>query len=194
MSKLHDILESNSSWAEKVNNENPTFFSELAKQQIPKYLWIGCSDSRIPETTITNMAPGDIFVHRNIANQVIHTDLNCLSVIKYAVEALKVEKIIVCGHYGCGGVKASMEEQDHGFIDNWLNNIKDVQISHKNKLESTNNEEDKFKLLCELNIHEQVKNLSRTTIIKNAWDSKQAITIHGLIYNLEDGKLKELDI
>jgi carbonic anhydrase len=191
---LNEILDNNKSWVEKINKEIPDLFTKLAKQQSPKYLWIGCSDSRVPETTITNMLPGDIFVHRNIANLVVPSDLSCLSVIQYAVEVLEVDRIIVCGHYGCGGVKASMEDKDHGFIDNWLNNIKNVQKLNSDSLDPISSEEEKFNRLCELNVKEQVNNLCNTTIVKNARNSGKKFTVHGLIYNIANGQLKDLNI
>lgn len=186
-----NLLEKNKKWADAINQEDPDFFTKLAKQQKPKYLWVGCSDSRVPATQIVDLEPGEIFVHRNIANQVIHTDLNCLSVIQYAVEVLKVEHIIVCGHYGCGGVQASMSDVQHGLIDNWLRHIKDVSRFNAEELENCKPEE-KFDRLCELNVLEQVHNVSNTTIVKNAWKSAQNLSIHGWIYNIENGILKNL--
>lgn len=194
MSSIKDLFEKNSRWASDVTNENPGFFKVLSEQQKPEYLWIGCSDSRVPANTLLGMAPGEVFVHRNIANQVIHTDLNCLSVLQYAVEVLQVKNIIVCGHYGCGGVAASLQDESLGLIDNWLRHIKDVYRFNKEKFEGITDETEKVNLLCELNIIEQVANVCNTTILRKAWESNQDITVHGLIYNLQDGILKNLDV
>ena len=192
MKTLKHLFDKNSAWADSVNKENPGFFSSLAKQQAPKYLWIGCSDSRVPATQIVGLSPGEIFVHRNIANVVIHTDLNCLSVIQYAVDVLKVEHIIVCGHYDCGGITAAMENHEHGLIDNWLRHIKDVYRFNAEKFKGLTHEE-KLDLLCELNVTEQVKNISNTTIVQNAWKNGAELYVHGWIYNIENGILKDLD-
>jgi len=194
MSSISHLFESNQQWADQVHQDNPDFFENLAKQQTPKYLWIGCSDSRVPANTLLNLAPGEVFVHRNIANQVIHTDLNCLSVIQYAVEVLKVEHIIVCGHYGCGGVAASLEDKDFGLIDNWLRHIKDVQRFHADKLAEIKDQAEKVNALCEYNVIEQVANVSNTTILRNAWQAGQNVTVHGVVYNLKDGVLKDLGV
>lgn len=194
MSSITHLFENNQEWAEKIKKEDPSFFENLSNQQKPKYLWIGCSDSRVPANNLLGMMPGEVFVHRNIANQVIHTDLNCLSVIQYAVDVLKVEHIIVCGHYRCGGVQAALGTESHGLIDNWLRHIKDVYRFHREKFESLESEEEKVNLLCELNVIEQVANVSHSTIIKDAWAKKQDITVHGLVYNLQDGILKNLEV
>ncbi|GLX81229.1 carbonate dehydratase [Thalassotalea eurytherma] len=194
MSSIEHLFENNREWADTIKQDNPDFFSNLAKQQTPKYLWIGCSDSRVPANQLLGMAPGEIFVHRNIANQVIHTDLNCLSVLQYAVEVLKVEHVIVCGHYGCGGVAASLEDKDFGLIDNWLRHIKDVQRFHADKLAEIKDQAEKVNALCEYNVIEQVANVSNTTILRNAWQSGQKVTVHGLVYNLADGILKDLEV
>lgn len=194
MSGLRHLFEKNKVWAEKIKESNPDFFINLSEGQNPEYLWIGCSDSRVPANQIVNMIPGQMFVHRNIANVVVHTDLNCLSVVQYAVEVLKVRHIIVCGHYGCGGIQAAMKNKEHGLIDNWLRNIKDVYRCYQTKVDSVQNETDKINLLCELNVIEQVTNISRTTIVQNAWKSGQSLQVHGLIYNLKDGLLKDLDV
>ena len=162
-------------------------------QQAPEYLWIGCSDSRVPANQIVNLPPGEVFVHRNIANVVVHSDLNCLSVIQFAVEVLKVKHIIVCGHYGCGGVKAAMENQEHGLIDNWLHHIKDVSRFNAEKLKGLEPEKE-FDLLCELNVIEQAKNVCNTTVVKKAWKEGAELSIHGWIYNIENGILKDLDM
>ena len=194
MRVLQGLFDKNKSWAEKVKQANPDFFSKLSKQQNPEYLWIGCSDSRVPANEIVDMLPGEIFVHRNIANLVIHTDLNCLSVIQYAVEILKVKHIIVCGHYGCGGIRAAFGDRDHGLIDNWLRNIKDIYRYHEARIEALPTEKEKMDLLCELNVVEQVANICHTTIVQGAWKSGQALTVHGWIYSIEDGILKDLDV
>lgn len=191
---LKNLFDSNKKWAEKIKGEDPDFFAKLSKQQNPEYLWIGCSDSRVPANEIVDMLPGEIFVHRNIANVVIHTDLNCLSVIQYAVEVLQVKHIIVCGHYGCGGVKAAMENKEYGLIDNWLRNIRDIHRLYQEKIEAVQGEKEKFDLLCELNVVEQVANVCHTSIVQNAWKNGQDLTVHGWIYSIEDGILKDLDV
>ena len=194
MQVLKNLFDKNKSWAENVKKSDPDFFVKLSKQQYPEILWIGCADSRVPASEIVDMEPGTIFVHRNIANVVVHTDLNCLSVIQYAVDVLKVKHIIVCGHYGCGGIKAAMENEGHGLIDNWLRHIKDVYRYHQDKIDALQNKDEKYRLLCELNIIEQVANICHTTIVQNAWKSGQELAIHGWIYSLEDGLLKDLNV
>lgn len=194
MSSLEKIFKNNLAWADNIKQQNPNFFSSLAKQQNPEYLWIGCSDSRVPANELLGMQPGEVFVHRNIANQVIHTDLNCLSVLQYAVEVLHVKHIIVCGHYGCGGVEASLSDQSFGLIDNWLRHIKDVYRFHKNTLDKVVDKTEKVDKLCELNVIEQVANVCNTTILRNAWDNKKQVTVHGLVYNIRDGVLKDLHV
>lgn len=191
MKKLNHLFERNLVWANKIKDENPNFFSQLSKQQAPEYLWIGCSDSRVPANEIVNLPPGEVFVHRNIANVVVHSDLNCLSVIQFAVEVLKVKHIIVCGHYGCGGIKAALENQEHGLIDNWLCHIKDVRRFHAEKFKGLGHEE-KIDLLCELNVVEQVKNVCNSTIVQSAWKNSADLTVHGWVYGLNDGLLKDL--
>ncbi|MCO4784216.1 MAG: carbonate dehydratase [Candidatus Cloacimonetes bacterium] len=192
MSRLNELFTRNKEWAESITKEQPDFFQELGKQQTPKYLWIGCSDSRVPENQIMGLTPGDIFVHRNIANVVVHSDLNILSVIQYAVEVLKITDIIVCGHYGCGGVKACLSTDDNGFIGNWLQNIDDVYRLHKKEL-SQMEEEQKIDRLCELNVKEQVINVCKSTIVQKAWKENQEVNVHALIYDIHDGILKDLD-
>lgn len=192
MSRLNELFTRNKKWAESITKEEPDFFLDLSKQQVPKYLWIGCSDSRVPENQIMGLTPGDIFVHRNIANVVVHSDLNCLSVIQYAIEVLKITDVIVCGHYGCGGVKACLSTDDNGFIGNWLQNIDDVYRLHKDEL-SKLDEEAIIDRLCELNVQEQVVNVCKSTIIQNAWKSNQEVNVHALIYDIHDGILKDLD-
>lgn len=186
------LLLENKAWAREKTDADKDFFNRLAKLQTPEFLWIGCSDSRVPANEITNTQPGEIFVHRNVANLVVHTDLNLLSVLQYAVEVLKVKHVIVCGHYGCGGVKASMTNQSFGLIDKWLRNIKDVYRFHRDELDSISNLEDRADRLCELNVVEQVTNLAKTTIIQKAWSSDNRPTIHGWVYGLKDGILKDI--
>ena len=192
MEKLESLFIKNKAWAKAIKEKNPEFFSELSKQQTPEYLWIGCSDSRVPENKIVDLPAGEIFVHRNIANLVVHTDLNSLSVIQYAVEVLKVKHIIVCGHYGCGGIKAALDGYEHGLIDNWLRHIKDVRRFHDAKLANLNHKE-KCDLLCELNVIEQVRNVCNTTIIQKAWRQGRELDVHGWVYDIADGTLKDLD-
>ena len=192
MQTLKKLFENNRKWAEGVKKSDPDFFSNLSKLQKPEYLWIGCSDSRVPANEIIGMMPGAVFVHRNIANLVIHTDLNCLSVVQYAVEVLKVKHIIVCGHYGCGGIEAALGNIEHGLIDNWLRNVKDVYRYHQAQIDSLQNQKEKADLLCEINIVEQVANLSHTTIVQSAWKTGQEVEIHGWIYSIKDGIIKDL--
>ena len=191
MKKLESILKRNLDWAQAVSEADPDFFLNLSKQQHPEYLWIGCSDSRVPANQIIDLPPGEVFVHRNLANLVVHTDLNCLSVIQYAVDVLKVKHIIVCGHYGCGGIKAAMDEQHHGLIDNWLRHIRDVRRFHADKLERLEYDE-KFDALCELNVVEQVTNVCNSTIVQNAWRAGEELSVHGWIYNIKNGLLQDL--
>jgi len=192
---LKKLFEGNRRWAEKVKQSDPDFFLKLSRQQSPRYLWIGCSDSRVPANEIVGVLPGEIFVHRNVANVVVHTDLNALSVIHYAVEILKVSHIIVCGHYGCGGIKAALGNKDYGLLDNWLRHIKDVYRLHQHEIDKfADNDPRKENLLCELNIMEQVANVCHTSIIQNAWKAGHSLTIHGWIYNIEDGILKDLKL
>ncbi len=192
MKKLEHLFKRNKEWAQSITDENPDFFTELSKLQTPEYLWIGCSDSRVASNQLLNLAPGEVFVHRNIANMVIHSDLNCLSVMQFAIEVLKVKHVIVCGHYGCGGIKASLEDIDHGLIDNWLGHIKDVYRLHATELDAMTNQEEMEHRLCELNVIEQVANVCDTTIVKNAWKSGAELSVHGWIYNIENGILKDI--
>lgn len=191
MSELNHLFDRNLAWADAIKNKDPEFFRRLAKQQLPEYLWIGCSDSRVPANQIIDLPPGEVFVHRNIANMVVHTDLNCLSVLQFAIEILEVKQIIVCGHYGCGGVKAALDQHDHGLIDNWLRHIKDVGRLHADKLQTLSHNE-KLDRLCELNVIEQVNNVCNTTIVQQAWKKGLAISVHGWIYNIENGILNRL--
>jgi carbonic anhydrase len=191
LTTLTHLFENNRAWASSIKEKDPDFFLRLSKQQSPEYLWIGCSDSRVPANQITNLQPGEVFVHRNIANVVVHTDLNCLSVIQFAVEVLQVKHIIVCGHYGCGGIKAALENHQHGLIDNWLRHIKDVIRFNESKFDGLSHS-DKLNLLCELNVKEQVKNICNTTIVKNRWKQGKELSVHGWIYSIENGILKDL--
>ena len=192
LKSLSHLFERNRVWADEVKEKSPDFFKELSKQQSPDYLWIGCSDSRVPANQIVNLPPGAIFVHRNIANVVVHTDLNCLSVMQYAVEVLKIKHIVVCGHYGCGGVMAAMNKPEHGLIDNWLCHIRDVIRFNKDELDQKDGQE-RIDLLCELNVMEQVKNVCNTTIVQDAWKRGAQLSVHGWIYSIEDGILRDLD-
>ncbi len=194
MSTIKHLFENNKQWADSTKAQSPHFFKKLSEQQSPKYLWIGCSDSRVPANELLGMQPGEVFVHRNIANQVIHTDLNCLSVIQYAVEVLKVEEIIVCGHYGCGGVNAAFYDESYGLIDNWLRHIQDVYRFNKAQLDAVTDEGERINLLCELNVIEQVANVCNTPILRSAWLANQSVTVHGLVYSLHDGILKDLNV
>lgn len=191
MSSLDHLLAKNKAWAAAINQQEPDFFQQLAQQQAPEYLWIGCSDSRVSANQIVDLRPGEVFVHRNIANVVVHTDLNCLSVIQYAVEVLQVKHVIVCGHYGCGGVKAALDGEKHGLIDNWLRHVQDVARLNSDKLEAVD-PEFRGDLLCELNVIEQVNNVCNTTIVRGAWESGMELAVHSCIYNIENGILKEL--
>ncbi len=193
MKTLKYLFDRNLAWANAIKEENPGFFEALSKQQDPEYLWIGCSDSRVPANQIVNLPPGEVFVHRNIANVVVHTDLNCLSVIQFAVEVIKVKHIIVCGHYGCGGIKAAMENHEHGLIDNWLRHIKDVVRFNAEKLEGLEFD-DRHDLLCELNVIEQVANVCNTTTVQRAWKNGAELSVHGWIYSIRNGIIKDLDM
>ena len=194
MSDLQPLFDNNRRWVRERLINDPKYFERLSALQTPKYLWIGCSDSRISANQITNLMPGEVFVHRNIANLIIHTDMNSLSVIQYAVEVLKVEHVIVCGHYGCGGVKAAYENHQYGLLDNWLRNIKDVYQSHKEEIDSIAKHDHRLDRLCELNVMKQVSNVCHTTIVQNAWAKDQRLSVHGLIYDLSNGLLQDLSI
>jgi carbonic anhydrase len=186
------LLENNKQWVADQLAIEPNYFEKLANSQNPEYLWIGCSDSRVPANQITGTLPGDIFVHRNIANMVIHSDMNMLSVLSYAVEVLKVKHVIVCGHYGCGGVLAAMENKQFGLIDNWLRHIKDVYRLHFKELDAIANKKDRADRLVELNVIEQVQDLGKTSIVQNAWKREQPLHIHGWVYDVKDGIIKDL--
>ncbi|MGB0495908.1 MAG: carbonate dehydratase [Kangiellaceae bacterium] len=192
--RIEQLIEHNKLWAKEYESKNPGIFSKLADQQKPEYLWIGCSDSRVPANTIVGLQPGEVFVHRNVANLVNHSDLNVLSVLEYAVAVLKVKDIILCGHYGCGGVKAALETKEHGLVDNWLRVIKDTCRTYADKLQAAKDETAKVDLLCELNVIEQVRNVCHTSIVQNAWKNGQELSVHGLIYGIEDGILKDLNV
>lgn len=194
MPNIKELLESNRVWAQTVTAEDPSFFQRLSAQQAPDYLWIGCADSRVPSTQLTGLMPGEMFVHRNVANVVVHTDLNCLSVIQYAIEVLKVEQVIVCGHYGCGGVEAALRNMQMGLIDNWLRHIQDVRNKHQARIEAAGNFQAQVARLCELNVIEQVVNVCQTTVVQQAWGRNQKLTVNGLIYGLGDGLLSDLQI
>jgi len=194
MRVLKHLFDNNRAWAAQMTGRDPHFFETLAAQQTPHYLWIGCADSRVPANEIIGLLPGEVFVHRNIANAVIHTDLNCLSVIQYAVDVLKVEHIIVCGHYGCGGVGAAMQNREFGLIDNWLRHLKDVYHKHASALDGVEDEAQRFDRFCELNVIEQVYNVCHTTIVQGAWRRGQPLSVHGWIYGLSDGLLKDLNL
>ncbi|MDO3381865.1 carbonate dehydratase [Gilvimarinus algae] len=192
MSDLDYLFKQNAEWAEKIKAEDPEFFAKLSQQQTPEFLWIGCSDSRVPANQIVGLMPGDIFVHRNVANLVVHTDLNCLSVMQFAVEVLKVKHIMVTGHYGCGGVKAAMQNQQVGIVDYWIRNIRDVYFNHQQELENIADEEQRLERLCEFNVMQQVANVSHTNIVQNAWQRGQDLTIHGWCYSIKDGIIRQL--
>jgi carbonic anhydrase len=192
MKYLPELFAANARWAEEMTAADPKFFAGLAAIQTPAYLWIGCSDSRVPANQITGLKPGEVFVHRNVANVVVHTDLNCLSVMQYAIEVLKVQHIIVCGHYGCGGVKAALEGASFGLIDNWLRHIQDVRDRHAELLAALPDHEARWRALCELNVIEQTRNVARTTLVGDAWKRGQPLMLHGWIYGLADGRLQDL--
>jgi len=193
-SNLSHLFDSNKQWAKKILEKDGEFFTKLSKQQSPEYLWIGCSDSRVPANEILGLLPGELFVHRNVANVVVHTDFNCLSVLQYSVEILKVKHIMVVGHYGCGGVAAALDNKELGLIDNWLRNIKDIYVRHAAKFKNLNSEKEKVDLLCELNVMDQVAHVCQTTIVQNAWNRGQSLTVHGLIYGIKDGILQDLQV
>jgi carbonic anhydrase len=194
MTSIARLLDNNRAWAARVESQRPGFFRKLAGQQAPRYLWIGCADSRVPANDIVDLDPGELFVHRNVANVVVHTDFNCLAVLQYAIDVLGVEHVMVVGHYGCGGVKAALEDSAHGLIDNWLRHVQDVAARHPRELAGAASAEERVDLLCELNVIEQVMHLSRTTILQDAWRRGQAVALHGLVYGLADGLLKDLGI
>ena len=189
---LESLFQNNRAWADRIRAEQPDFFEQLAKQQTPKFLWIGCSDSRVPANEIVGLMPGEVFVHRNIANVVVHTDLNCLSVVQFAVDVLKVEHIMVVGHYGCGGVRAALFGDRLGLVDNWLHHIHDVRDKHADALHAIGLSNERANRLCELNVIEQVANVCQTTIVRDAWERGQELAVHGWIYGLNNGLLRDL--
>jgi carbonic anhydrase len=194
MDGLDELFRNNRAWAERIRRSDPRFFEKLAHQQSPRYLWIGCSDSRVPANQIVGLLPGELFVHRNIGNLVVHTDLNCLSVLQFAVDVLKVRHVIVCGHYGCSGVRAAVMQERHGLVDNWLRHIQDVREQHQAELGSIGDASRRIDRLCELNVGEQVSNVCRTTIVEEAWARGQPLTVHGWIYGIHDGLLRDLQV
>jgi carbonic anhydrase len=191
---LKKLLENNRDWAREMVSQDPKFFSRLAQQQSPQYLWIGCSDSRVPANQITGLSPGEVFVHRNVANVVVHTDLNCLSVIQFAVDILKIRHIILCGHYGCSGVQAAMTKHRIGLSDNWLRHVQDVATGHAAELESLASDDARHRRLCELNVRAQVENIVQCTAVQEAWERGQELEVHGWIYDLKDGLLRDLEV
>jgi carbonic anhydrase len=193
MNNLDHLFANNRVWAENIKTEDESFFAKLSSQQQPEYLWIGCSDSRVPSNQIIGLMPGEVFVHRNVANIVLQTDLNCQSVIQYAVDVLKVKHIMVVGHYGCGGVRAALEDIQHGLIDNWLHAIKDIYHAQQERFANLDNEA-RVNLLCELNVSAQVAHVCHTRIVQNAWDRGQSLSVHGWIYGVSDGLLKDLHV
>lgn len=194
MSSVQRLLDNNRAWAESLRQARPDFFPTLARQQQPDYLWIGCADSRVPANEIVGLLPGELFVHRNVANLVVHTDLNCLSVLQFAVEVLRVEHVIVCGHYGCGGVAAAMGDQELGLIDNWLRHIRDIRARYVDELGAITDKEKRVDRLCELNVIEQACNVCRTNIVQKAWLRGQPLQVHSWVYGIQDGLLKDLGL
>jgi carbonic anhydrase len=192
--ELGELFRNNRAWAERIRRSDAGFFEKLARQQTPRYLWIGCSDSRVPANEIVGLLPGELFVHRNIGNVVVHTDLNCLSVMQFAVDVLKIGHIIVCGHYGCSGVRAAVMKERHGLVDNWLRHIQDVRQGHAATLDAIDDDERRIDRLCELNVGEQVSNVCRTSIVEDAWARGQSLTVHGWIYGIHDGLLRDLKV
>ncbi|MDX1539664.1 carbonate dehydratase [Arsukibacterium sp.] len=194
MPKFKELFINNKNWADRIEREQPGFFKQLSEQQTPEYLWIGCSDSRVPANEIVGLLPGELFVHRNVANLVLHSDMNCLSVLQYAIDVLKVKHILVVGHYGCGGVKAAMMKQRVGFVDNWLRNVKDVYAMHREEVDSFSDENERVNRLIELNVIEQVRNLCHTSFVQEAWERGQPLAIHGWVYSLRNGRVKDLRV
>ena len=194
MKTLSHLFQNNRAWAEGIEHSTPGFFQQLSEQQSPEYLWIGCSDSRVPATQLVGLSPGEMFVHRNVANLVIHTDLNCLSVMQYAVDVLQVRHVIVCGHYGCGGVEAAFRDRRLGLIDDWLRHVQDVQRKHGSLLGRIYDDARRMERLCELNVIEQVANVCQTSIIRRAWERGQELCIHGWVYDLTDGLLRDMNV
>ena len=194
MRLLQDLFTQNALWAEKKVQEDKDFFTRLASQQTPEYLWIGCADSRVPANQVCNMQPGEFFTHRNIANMVHHTDINCLSVIQYAIEVLEVKHIIVCGHYGCGGIKAAMGNKESGLIDHWLRSLKDLYIANQARIDSIEDPEERANFLCEQNVRQQVTNICHSSFVQNAWRNNKDLTVHGWVYDINIGRLVDLNV
>jgi carbonic anhydrase len=192
MTSLAHLFANNRAWSERLRRADPDFFPRLARQQRPRYLWIGCADSRVPANEIVGLLPGELFVHRNIANVVVHTDLNCLSVMQFAIDVLKVEHIIVCGHYGCSGVAAALNNERVGLADNWLRHVQDVHTKHDPRVAALTDPAQRVDRLCELNVIEQVANVCQTTIVRDAWDRGQSLAVHGWVYGLKDGRVRDL--
>jgi len=192
MPLLSHLFDNNRAWSERIRRQDPDFFSALSRQQQPRYLWIGCADSRVPANEIVGLLPGELFVHRNIANVVVHSDLNCLSVMQFAVDVLRIEHIIVCGHYGCSGVSAALRNQRVGLADNWLRHVQDVHAKHEAGVGAIREESQRIDRLCELNVIEQVANVCQTTIVRDAWDRGQPLAVHGWVYGLRDGLVRDL--
>ena len=192
MRSLTALFDNNRNWARRITERDPGFFQALSEQQSPKYLWIGCSDSRVPANQIVDLRPGEMFVHRNVANVVVHTDLNCLSVIQFAVDVLRVREVMVVGHYGCGGVRAALEGAQLGLIDNWLRHVQDVRAAHRDLVDALHDPEARVNRLCELNVLEQALNVCETTVVQDAWARGQPLSVHGWIYGLRDGLLRDL--
>lgn len=194
MNSLQRLLDNNRAWSERIRQQDPDFFPNLAAQQGPEYLWIGCSDSRVPANQIVGLLPGEVFVHRNVANVVVHADLNCLSVLQFAVDVLRIRHVIVCGHYGCGGVRAAFQDDRMGLVDNWLRHVQDVAQKHRPDLDARGAVEAQVNRLCELNVLEQVANVCQTTVIQDAWSRGQPVAVHGWIYDLADGLIRDLEV
>jgi carbonic anhydrase len=194
MKEIEAVINQNREWSAKMTETEPDYFQRLAEQQAPDFLWIGCSDSRVPANQIVGMLPGELFVHRNVANLVYPSDLNCLSVIEYAVDVLQVRHIIVCGHYGCGDIRAALDNQVHGLIDNWLTRIKDIYVRNSKEIDGLDNEEKRVNRMCELNVIDQVKSVTHTTIVQEAWARGRELAVHGWVYGLEDGLVKDLGV
>jgi carbonic anhydrase len=194
MPPVTTLLQNNKAWAAARVKQDPTFFTRLEKIQAPEFLWIGCSDSRVPANEIVGLDPGELFVHRNVANVVVHTDLNCLSVLQFAIDVLKVKHVIVCGHYGCGGIRAAIDKQSHGLIDNWLRHVQDVERDYEDELALIADQQARENRLCELNVAEQARNIARTTIVQDAWRNGHNVQLHGWIYGLKDGLISDLRI
>lgn len=194
MTLLKNLFDNNRAWAADMTRRDPEFFRRLSRLQAPEYLWIGCSDSRVPANEIVGLAPGEMFVHRNVANVVVHADLNCLSVIQFAIDVLRVKHIIVCGHHGCGGVRAVMRNDRIGLADNWLRHVQDVRLKHQAALDAVAGDKAREDKLCELNVAEQVNNVCQTTVVRDAWSRGQSLAVHGVVYDLQDGLLQDLGI